>query len=268
MNGHLWRYVLLVIDVFSYFLWLRPLESKSSQVIAIKLECIYIEYGSPEIIQCDQGGEFKKALKLLCDRMNIKLIDSRPRYNQSQGKVERYHRALRSKMEYDLQKIGQYGVKWEKQLPLYQRILNNDPKEVIAYKTPFEIYVARNCNAFRESTLQDEILLSAGRARPTKNDRYRRSRQALKLRNRAKKATRRCNKRMQRTQLRLNPPSVYSCGGKVYIRLRGKPSNKQHVTEGRIEKRKIKLRTYVPYTSPLSGKEERKLGLCERYHKP
>ena len=63
---------------------------------------------------------------------------------------------------------------------------------------------------------------------------------------------------MQRTQLRLNPPSVYSCGGKVYIRLRGKPSNKQHVTEGRIEKRKIKLRTYVSYTSPLSGKEERK----------
>lgn len=259
MNGHLWRYVLLVIDVFSHFLWLRPLESKSSQVIAIELECIYMEYGSPEIIQCDQGGEFKKALKLLCDRMNIKLFYSRPRHNQSKGKLERYYRALRSKMEYDLQKIGQYGVKWEKQLPLYQRILNNDPKEVIAYKTPFEIYVARNCNAFRESTLQDEILPSAGRARPTKNDRYRRSRQALKLRNRAKKATRRCDKRMQRTQLRLNPPSVYSCREKVCIRLRGKPSNKRHVTEGRIEKRKIKLHTCkVSYTSPLSGKEERK----------
>ena len=100
-------------------------------------------------------------------------------------------------MEYDLQKIGQYGVKWEKQLPLYQRILNNDPKEVIAYKTPFEIYVARNCNAFRESRFQDEILSSAGRVRPTKNDHYRRSRQALKLRNRAKKATRGCDKRMQ-----------------------------------------------------------------------
>lgn len=53
MNGHLWRYVLLVIDVFSHFLWLRPLESKSSQVIAIELECIYIEYGSLEMIQCD-----------------------------------------------------------------------------------------------------------------------------------------------------------------------------------------------------------------------
>ena len=50
-------------------------------------------------------------------------------------------------MEYDLRKIGQDGVERAKQLPLYQRILNN--KEVVAYKTPFEIYFARNCNAFR-----------------------------------------------------------------------------------------------------------------------
>ena len=191
--------------------------------------------------------------------MNIKLIYSRPRHNQSQGKVERYYRALRSKMEYDLQKIGQDGVKRAKQLLLYQIILNNDPKEVIAYKTPFEIYFSRNCNAFIESRLQDEILPSAGRVRPTKNDCYRRLRQALKLQNRAKKVTRRCDKRMQRTQLRLNPPSVYSCGEKVCIRLRGKPSNKRHVTEGRIEKRKIKLHTYeVSYASPFPGKEERK----------
>ena len=108
--------------------------------------------------------------------MNIKLIYSHPRHNQSQGKVERYYRALRSKMEYDLRKIGQDGVERAKQLPLYQRILNNDPKEVIAYKKPFEIYFARNCNAFRERRFQDEILPSAGRARPTKNDRYRRPR--------------------------------------------------------------------------------------------
>ena len=260
-----WRWI-LGIEFFSRLLWLRPLESKSSQVIAIELKCNYKEYGSPEIIQCYQGGDFNKALKLLCDRMNIKLIYSRPRHNQSQFKVERYYRALRSKMEYDLQKIGQDGVERAKQLPLYQRILNNDPQGGDSL-TPFEIYFARNCNAFRESRLQDEILPSAGRVRPTKNYRYRRSQQALKLRNWAKKATSRCDKRMQRTQLRLNPSPVYSCGEKVYIRLRGKASNKRHVTEGRIEKRKITFHTYkVSYTSPLSGKEERKWVSVE-YHR-
>ena len=58
-------------------------------------------------------------------------------------------------------------------------------------------------------------------------------------------------------RLRLNLPSAYSIGEKNYIRFRGKPSNKRHVTEGCIVKRKVKLHTYrVSYTSPLSGKEE------------
>lgn len=133
-NGHLYRYVLTAIDIFSRFVWLRPLTSKSSKVVAKKLEGIYMEHGAPRIIQSDQGGEFKKAVKKLCDRMNIKLIYSRPRHPQSQGKVERCHRLLRSKIEYDLNKMGKDGVNWVKQLPLYQNILNNNPKEVIAYK--------------------------------------------------------------------------------------------------------------------------------------
>ena len=94
--------------------------------------------------------------------MNIKLIYSRQCHNQSQGKVERYYRALRSKMEYDLRKIGQDGVERAKQLPLYQRILNN--KEVIAYKTPFEIYIARNCNAFRADYKTKSFLVLGGLA--------------------------------------------------------------------------------------------------------
>ena len=52
--------------------------------------------------------------------------------------------------------MGQDGVNWAQQFPLYQRILNNDPKEVIACKT-FEIYIARKCNAFRES-MRKEIV--------------------------------------------------------------------------------------------------------------
>ena len=158
-------------------------------------------------------------------------------------------------MEYDLNKMGRTGVNWVKQLPLYQQILNNDPKEVIAYKTPFEIYFARKCNNFRESGLDEECIPVRGTIFPTQNDRKRRSRQALKVRKQAQKATSKCDKRAQRTQRRLNPPSVYRVGEKVYVRLRGRAWNKRHVTEAQIEKRNIKLHTYkISYTSPLSGK--------------
>ena len=115
---------------------------------------------------------------------------------------------------------------------------------MIAYKTPFEIYFARKRNALRENRLQDEILPNAGRLCLTKNDRNQRSRQALKSQKQTKNTTSRCDGRMQWTQLRLNPPSIYSIGEKFCIHLRGKPSNMRHLTEGRIEKRKINLHTY------------------------
>ena len=100
--------------------------------------------------------------------MNIKLIYSLPRHPQSKGKVERCHRTLKSKIEYHLSKLGQDGVNWAKQLPTYQRILKNNPKEVIAHKTLFEIYFARKCHNLREGGLDEECLPSPEKIRPTK----------------------------------------------------------------------------------------------------
>ena len=54
------------------------------KVIADELQNIYLEQGPP----------------------NIKLIYSRPFHPQSQGKIERSHRSLTSKREYDFLKMG------------------------------------------------------------------------------------------------------------------------------------------------------------------
>ena len=152
LNGQLYRYVLTVIDIFSRFVWLRPLKSKSSREVAKELESIYVEHGAPRIIQSDQGGELKKAMKTPCDRMNLKLIYSRPRHPQPQCKAERCHRTLKSKLEYDLSKLGQDGVNWAKQLPTYQRILNNDPKEVMLIKHHLKYILHEN-----DITLEKEV---------------------------------------------------------------------------------------------------------------
>lgn len=95
LNKKSYRYVLSVMDVFSRFVWLRAVREKSSKVISEELQNIYLEHGPPRVVQSDQGGEFKGAVKRLCVRMNIKLIYSRPFHPQSQGKVERSHRSLR-----------------------------------------------------------------------------------------------------------------------------------------------------------------------------
>ena len=155
--------------------------------------------------------------------------------------------------------MGQDGVDSTHSSLLYQRVLNNnDPTEVKAYETPFEIYIARKCNAFRKSRLQDKVLLVLGGF-------------ALRI------TVTGVLGKLGNYESKLKKPqadvksgcSEHNIGEKMYVRLIGKPSNKRHFTQSCIENRKIKLHTYkVSNTSMLSGKEERKMGLCGRYHKP
>lgn len=146
INSKSYRYLLSVVDVFSCFAWLRALARKCSKDISKELQTICMEHSPPTVIQSDQGSEIKGAMK---KQMGIKII-CRRRYHP-QGKVEQSHRSLRAKMEYDFIKMREKGVNWVKSLPTYQRILNNDPKEVLSHKTPFEVYFARKCKSFKTS---------------------------------------------------------------------------------------------------------------------
>ena len=113
------------------------LEKKGSEAISDELKNIYVEHGPLRVIQSNQGGEFKCAVKGLCRRMNIKLMYSRPFHPQSQGKVERSHRSLGSKIEYDFFKMGRKGVNWTVNLSNYQRISNGRPKRGIRIQDTF-----------------------------------------------------------------------------------------------------------------------------------
>ena len=68
------------------------------------------------------------------------MIKSRPYHPKSQGKVERSHRRLREKIKYDSIKLGKKGVNWVANLGAYSHILNDESKEELGWKSPFEIY--------------------------------------------------------------------------------------------------------------------------------
>jgi transposase InsO family protein len=97
-----YRYVLSLMDVFSRFVWLRPLVKKSSSHIAAYLREIYAETGPPRIVQSDRGNEFRGAVLKLLREMNIKAIKSSPYHPESQGKVERSHSSFRKKIRFDM----------------------------------------------------------------------------------------------------------------------------------------------------------------------
>ena len=138
-----YRYILTVQDIFSRFLWLRPLSRKKSSSVAPVLRHIYREHGPPRILQCDNGGEFKGDTRSMCKDVGVKIINSRAYHSQSQGKVERSHRALREKIHNDLLHSR---TNWVKDLPEYQFLLNDEVKQELGGKSPFEIYYNRKSN--------------------------------------------------------------------------------------------------------------------------
>ena len=74
------------------------------------------------------------------------MVEGRSYHPQSQGKVERAHRSFKKRIMHDFLVMGEAGVNWIKSLLDYARSLNQDPKEEISWKSPFEICYGRNPN--------------------------------------------------------------------------------------------------------------------------
>ena len=85
--------------------------------------------------------------------------------------------------------MGSKGINWVQRLPNYQRILNEDPKEVLAYKTPFEVYFAHKCNSYNTAMTDEEVVENARKCNPSEGDRRRRSKHASLPRKKAANAS-------------------------------------------------------------------------------
>lgn len=109
------RYVLSVMDVFSCYHWLVPIERKLSSHVAHEL--IYRKHGAPRVTLHDQGTEFDVAVSCRCKALEIKVIKGRPYHPQSQGKVERAHTIFKKKLRFDFLVMRKGGVNWVKGLP-------------------------------------------------------------------------------------------------------------------------------------------------------
>ena len=145
-NNRQYRYILTIMDVYSRYVWLHALPSKSSGSVRKALEKTYEQHGKPRIIQCDQGTEFKGQVSTFATKHMIKVIRSSPYHPQSQGKVERCHRILRKKIAYDIIKSKQSEQNWRSRLQAYASAMNLVPKRPLQYKTPFEVYFGRPHN--------------------------------------------------------------------------------------------------------------------------
>lgn len=131
---------------------------------------------------------------------------------------------LRKKIMYDLVDFQRKGVNWVKHLPAYSRVLNEDPKEVLNWMSPFEVYYGRKSNrvihplAGYPSNVNSERSTNDPQTNlPSLKQRLRFEEKKRRQRQMAQKATEHCNQRMIQRASKQNPPSVYHVNDAVLI---------------------------------------------------
>ena len=101
------KYLLMVIDVFSKFGWIRPLKDKRGQTVADAFRSIFRERSGaepparaarkPKMLWSDKGSEFFNAImKDLLDKNGIKLYTTEN--EEKSSVVERWNRTMKEKL--------------------------------------------------------------------------------------------------------------------------------------------------------------------------
>ena len=123
---------------------------------------------------------------------------------------------------YDLVTLGKKGVNWAANLDDYNRILNNECKEELGWKTPFEIYYGRKSNLLVKVSLEcvdsdgNDVITGAPRKRELAS--YRKN--VKKIQDRAKLYSRKLNDWMVRRHKRLHKAENFKLKDNVLIRYR------------------------------------------------
>ena len=109
-----YKYILVILDVFSRFAWTRPLKDKTASTTAKAFQEILQTTKSPQKLWCDLGTEFTGAsFKRVLQQYDIKFYHT---YNDVKASIaERFIRTLRRKLESDF--ILTHSTVWYGILP-------------------------------------------------------------------------------------------------------------------------------------------------------
>jgi len=91
------KYLLMVIDVFSKYGWIKALKNKSGNSVTEAFETILKEGRKPKYLWTDKGKEFyNKDLNKLLDNHKITLYSTEN--EEKSSVVERWNRTMKNKM--------------------------------------------------------------------------------------------------------------------------------------------------------------------------
>ena len=117
-----YRYVFTIVDHYSRFVKFFPLKSKHTQAMVEALGQYVADYGIPEGIVLDNGGEFTSdAFQMFCQEHLITLYYPTPYHSRGNSVTERMHRTLKTVLAVLCQG---HLLRWPRLLQTYQITMN------------------------------------------------------------------------------------------------------------------------------------------------
>lgn len=115
-----YKFILNYQDHLTKFIQLRPLKSKTAEEVVLTLLPIFLTFGAPNILHCDNGREFfNKIIMDLCSKWEgVQIVHGKTHHSQCQGSIERanqdFQNILRAMMH------DKKTTKWSEALPFVQ----------------------------------------------------------------------------------------------------------------------------------------------------
>ena len=135
-----YRYLLMVLDVFSKYGWITPLKDKKGETVSEALKTLLKEGRTPRYLWVDKGKEYyNKHVKELLEKNNIQMYSTE---NEEKSSVcERWNRTIKTKMwkQFTVQGNTQYLDMLPKILKHYNNTKHNSTK-----MTPIEASKKKN----------------------------------------------------------------------------------------------------------------------------
>jgi hypothetical protein len=135
------KYILTFQDDLSKCVVVVPIEKQDAETVARAfVEKIVLTYGTPQILQTDQGANFvSEVFKNTCEILKLKKIQSTAFRPESQGSIERSQRVF---AEYLRHCVSEDQTNWDSWVPFATYVYNTTEHSARGF-TPFELLFGR-----------------------------------------------------------------------------------------------------------------------------
>jgi hypothetical protein len=157
ISGHqTYKYILVAIDNYSRFAYLKATKEANNENLAIFLKEIFSKVSFYKKISCDGALCTTHSIsRSLVKNLGIELEIGSPSCSRHQGKVERLIRTINTYLNKYLDIDP--SIQWPKIIDMISFLYNSTPKKILGYNSPAQIHYKTSPKTYADTILKLDL---------------------------------------------------------------------------------------------------------------